>query len=80
MLCFSEFFHLQVLSVNPERKRLKLTHKKTLVESDLPIITSYNEVSRGMRLHGFIDSIREFGLIIRFYNFVKGLALKSRLG
>ena len=68
-----------MLNVNPEKKRLKLTHKKTLVNSDLPIITDYHTVARGMKLHGFVDHIGEFGLIIRFYNGVKGLAPLNRL-
>jgi len=70
----------RVLSVNAEKKRLKLTHKKTLVTSELPIITDYHEVTRGMKVHGYIDRIGEFGLIVRFYNGVKGLAPLNRLG
>ena len=70
----------KVLSINAEKKRLKLTHKKTLVTSELPIITDYHEVTRGMKVHGYIDRIGEFGLIVRFYNGVKGLAPLNRLG
>ena len=60
--------------MKPEKKRLTLTHKKTLVNSELPIVTSYSKLERGMEVHGYIDSIRDFGLIIKFYNNVKGLA------
>eukprot|EP00794_Sanderia_malayensis_P000681 gene681-2877_t len=70
----------KVLSINPERRHLTLTHKKTLVNSDLPIFTSYKGITRGMKTHGVIQSIREYGLIIRFYNFVRGLASKDKLG
>ena len=66
--------------MNPEKKRLKLTHKKTLVNSDLPIVTDYSSLTRGMELHGFVDHIAKFGLIIRFYNGVRGLAPTSHLG
>eukprot|EP00795_Rhopilema_esculentum_P012276 gene12276-2918_t len=64
----------RVIAVKPEKKRLTLTHKKTLVNSELPIVTSYSKLERGMEVHGYIDSIRDFGLIIKFYNYVKGLA------
>ncbi|EGD79227.1 hypothetical protein PTSG_12966 [Salpingoeca rosetta] len=55
------------------KRRLAFTCKKTLVESDLPVIASAASARRGMLAHGFIDSIRPFGCIVRFYNNVKGL-------
>ena len=74
------FLPFKVLNVFAKKKRLKLTHKKTLVDSDLPIITDYHSVTRGMKMHGYIHHIREFGLVIRFYNRVKGFAPLNFLG
>lgn len=70
----------QVLFVEPERKRLRLTHKKTLVNSELPLITNYSDIKLGMKSHGFITSIRDYGCIVHFYNNVRGLVLKTELG
>jgi rRNA biogenesis protein RRP5 len=76
------FFNIntQVLTVNPEKRRLQLTHKKTLVSSTLPILTQYDDAKRGMATHGFITSLRENGCLVTFYNNVKGFITKAELG
>ena len=67
--------------MEPDRRRLLLTHKKTLVTSSLPIITSYNDCTEpGTQAHGFVIAIKDFGCIISFYNNVKGLVPKEELG
>ena len=74
-------FLTQVLSVNPDRRRLLLTHKKTLVTSHLQIITEYNDCTKpGTSAHGFITAIKEYGCIVTFYNNVKGLVPRTQLG
>ena len=60
-----------------ERKRLRLTHKKTLVNSEFPIITNLSDVELGMKTHGFITSIRDYGCIV--HN-IHGLVPKAELG
>ncbi|CAB3976612.1 RRP5 homolog [Paramuricea clavata] len=70
----------RVLEVEAERKRLRLTHKKTLVNSEFPIITSLSKVELGMKTHGFITSIRDYGCIVHFYNNIHGLVPKAELG
>ncbi|XP_022096574.1 protein RRP5 homolog [Acanthaster planci] len=74
-----ELLELRVLYVNPERRRLLLTHKKSLVHSTLPVITSYDQPRRDMILHGFIISIKDFGYLVRFYNDITGLIPRSEL-
>lgn len=64
---------VQVLSVEPEGKKLYLTRKKALVESSLPLFLSYSDARPGRVSHGFIVCVKDFGCIVRFYNDVKGL-------
>ncbi|XP_007665837.1 protein RRP5 homolog isoform X2 [Ornithorhynchus anatinus] len=79
-------FHLgdeikgRVLSCIPSMKKLVLTLKKTLVNSDLPVITSYRAAKPQLQAHGFISKITEVGCIVGFYNNVRGLVPKGRLG
>ncbi|KAM4032061.1 protein RRP5 homolog [Anomaloglossus baeobatrachus] len=64
----------RVLSVDPATKKLILTRKKILINSKLPIITTYYDATPGLVTHGFIRSVRSCGCIVRFYNNVQGLA------
>ncbi|XP_038614080.1 protein RRP5 homolog [Tachyglossus aculeatus] len=79
-------FHLgdeikgRVLSCNPNVKKLVLTLKKTLVNSSLPVLTSYQAAKPELQAHGFISKIKEVGCIVRFYNDVRGLVPRRRLG
>jgi rRNA biogenesis protein RRP5 len=49
-----------------------LTAKKTLVESDLPIITRVEDARVGMVTHAVIFKIMENRLLVEFFNNVKG--------
>ncbi|KAI0314775.1 nucleic acid-binding protein [Amylostereum chailletii] len=62
----------RVLAVDPERKRIALTAKKTLVESELPTITSYDDAKVGMIAHAVVFRVAERRLQIEFFNNVKG--------
>lgn len=62
----------QVFTVDPERRRISLTAKKTLVESELPIITKFEEAKVGMLTHAVIFRISERRLQIEFFNNIKG--------
>lgn len=57
--------------MDPERKRVALTTKKTLVESDLPLITRLEDAEVGMVTHAVIFKIKESGLLVEFFNNVK---------
>ncbi|KAK4767494.1 hypothetical protein SAY86_015244 [Trapa natans] len=61
-------------------KRVTVTHKKTLVKSKLPIISSYTDVSDGLSTHGWISKIEKHGCFVRFYNGVQGFAPRHELG
>ncbi|KAJ3056513.1 Protein RRP5 [Rhizophlyctis rosea] len=63
----------QVLSSDPSKKRLILTHKKSLMTSTVPPITSYSGVTPGQVAMGVVQSLKEFGAIVTFYNDVKAL-------
>ncbi|CAL8330288.1 unnamed protein product [Lota lota] len=63
----------RVLSVEPDKKRVTLTRKKTMLQSTLPVVSSYRGARPGLISHGFVVSIKSFGCIVRFYNEVKGL-------
>ncbi|KAI9452549.1 nucleic acid-binding protein [Lactarius psammicola] len=62
----------RVLVVDPERKRVALTAKKTLVESDLPIVSRLEDAEVGMVTHAVIFKITEKRLLVEFFNNVKG--------
>ncbi|KAI9148007.1 ribosomal RNA processing RRP5 [Paramyrothecium foliicola] len=62
----------RVLSLNLSRKRIRLTLKKTLVNSELPVIKSYDEVSVGMQVLGTIMKLQSNGAHIQFYGSLRG--------
>uniref|UniRef100_A0A8C3DLD0 Protein RRP5 homolog n=1 Tax=Corvus moneduloides TaxID=1196302 RepID=A0A8C3DLD0_CORMO len=70
----------RVLECNPGGKKLILTLKKSLVQSKLPVLSSYEDAKPGLITHGFVVCAREFGCIVKFYNDVKGLVPKNELG
>lgn len=50
------------------------------MKSEYPVITNLNDVQIGMKTHGFITSIQNYGCIVHFYNNVHGLVPKGDLG
>ncbi|KAG9253772.1 uncharacterized protein F5Z01DRAFT_708057 [Emericellopsis atlantica] len=62
----------RVLSTNPSRKRMRLTMKKTLVNSDAPVVKDYNEISVGMQAPGTIVKLQNNGAFIQFYGSIRG--------
>ena len=70
----------QVLSVEPSRQRVYLTHKKTLVDSSLPVLSSYDQAKPGGVHHGFIRNIFTSSCLVEFFNHVKGKVHRSDLG
>jgi len=70
-----------VLSLDTERERVFLTHKKTLVNSELPKFSSFEAMKSGDITHGVITSIKEdLGIFVEFLNRVSGLVSLSDLG
>ncbi|KAI0720020.1 U3 snoRNP-associated protein Rrp5 [Cerioporus squamosus] len=61
----------RVLVVNPERKRIALTAKKTLVESNLPIISTLSDAQVGVVTHAVVFKVSDKSLQVEFYNNLK---------
>ncbi|XP_010131602.1 PREDICTED: protein RRP5 homolog [Buceros rhinoceros silvestris] len=69
----------RVLECNPAGRKLILTLKKSLVQSKLPVLSTYEDAKPGLITHGFVVCAREFGCIVKFYNDVKGLVPRNEL-
>jgi len=59
---------LQVLVVDPDRKRIALTAKKTLVESELPIISKLEDAKVGMVTHAVVYKVLDKAILVEFFN------------
>lgn len=62
----------RVLSTNPSKKQLRLTLKKSLVNSDLPIVQSFADLSRGLKCVGTIINVTPTGAFVQFYGELRG--------
>ncbi|KAJ6441591.1 rRNA biogenesis protein RRP5 [Purpureocillium lavendulum] len=69
----------RVLSTNPAKRTMRLTLKKTLVNSDAPPIKSYSEVSVGMQVPGTIVKLQANGAHIKFYGALRGFLPVSEM-
>ncbi|KXN86783.1 rRNA biogenesis protein RRP5 [Leucoagaricus sp. SymC.cos] len=63
----------RVLVVDPERKRISLTAKKTLLDSQLPILSSLEQVQLGIVVHAVVFKVHDKHLLIEFYNNLKAV-------
>ncbi|KAJ6519637.1 hypothetical protein C8R45DRAFT_1204771 [Mycena sanguinolenta] len=63
----------RVLAVDPERKRISLTAKKTLVESTLPVIATLEDAKVGTVVHAVIFKVFEKHLMVEFFNNLKAV-------
>lgn len=76
-VCYKSYFYyllsiasnveIKVLSTNPEKRRIRLTLKKTLVNSDLPILSSYEDATPGVQSVGTLINIIPQGAVVQFY-------------
>jgi rRNA biogenesis protein RRP5 len=62
----------RVLSTDPSEKKIRLTLKKTLVNSEAPPIKSYADIAKGMQSPGTIVNILPSGAVVQFYGTVRG--------
>lgn len=69
----------RVLSVNVSQKRMKLTMKKTLVNSEAPVLKSYDDVSIGLQVPGTIIKVQQNGARIQFYGALQGFLPTSEM-
>lgn len=71
----------RVLRVSVDAGNAIITFKKTLVKSTLAVVSSYDsEQFSGQWAHGTIISILDSGILVSFYNDVKGFAPLHELG
>lgn len=59
---------IQVLTVDPERKRISLSAKKTLIESTLPVLSKFEDARIGLVTHAVVFKVTEKGLQVEFFN------------
>ncbi|CAE6485208.1 unnamed protein product [Rhizoctonia solani] len=69
----------KVLSVNPERSRILLTLKKSLLESTLSIVASFDDAKVGMVTPGIVQRIEERFVILEYYGGVRALVPLNEL-
>ncbi|OZJ03378.1 hypothetical protein BZG36_04497, partial [Bifiguratus adelaidae] len=69
----------RVLAADASNKRVILTAKRSIVNSDLPIISSYEEATPGKSTHGVITSVRDNGCLVTFYSDVHGFVPLAEL-
>ncbi|EPQ61392.1 hypothetical protein GLOTRDRAFT_124234 [Gloeophyllum trabeum ATCC 11539] len=63
----------RVLVVDPERQRVVLTAKKTLIESTLPVVARLNDAKPGVVTHAVVFKVSEKNLNVEFYNGLKAI-------
>ena len=69
----------RVLSVDPWNRRIRLSLKKSLVNSGLQPWTSYDTLSPGMQSPGIVTSIVPKGAMIQFYGPVRAFLPVSQM-
>ncbi|KAF8746795.1 S1 RNA binding domain [Rhizoctonia solani] len=69
----------QVLNVNPERSRVLLTLKKSLLDSTLPILAAFEDAKVGIVTPGVVQRIEERFVILEYYGGVKALVPLNEL-
>ena len=70
------FISPKVLTVDPERNRVVLTAKKTLLNTTFPILTSFSEAKVGLLTHAVIFRVTDKHLLVEFFNDVKAVVPK----
>ncbi|KAI1455005.1 nucleic acid-binding protein [Annulohypoxylon moriforme] len=62
----------RVLSVTPAKRRIRLTLKKTLVNSEAIPLKSFDEITVGIQAPGTIVKLVQNGAMIQFYGTLRG--------
>lgn len=69
----------RVLSTEPAKRQIRLTLKKTLVNSEEAPIKSFGDVSVGMQVLGTIVNVLQNGAIVQFYGHLRGFLPLSEM-
>ena len=69
----------RVLSIDLERRQMRLTLKKTLLNRDAGIWKSYDQLRPGMQAPGTIINILPSGAVVQFYGSIRGFLPVSEM-
>lgn len=69
----------RVLSTIPEKRQIRLTLKKTLVNSDAETWTSFENLKPGLQAPGTLINISPSGAVVQFYGSVRGFLPVSEM-
>ena len=69
----------RVLWTDPSKKKMRLTMKKTLVNSDAPVVKNFSEVTVGMQIPGTIVKLESHAARIQFYGNLMGFLPVSEM-
>ncbi|KAF2088033.1 nucleic acid-binding protein [Saccharata proteae CBS 121410] len=69
----------RVLFVNPEKRQMGLTLKKSLVNSDAPVWTRYSDAHVGDQAPGTVINVLPKGAVIQFYENVRAFLPVSEM-
>ena len=69
----------RVLSTDLEKRQIRLTLKKTLVNSDAEIWDVYGKLKPGLQAPGTLINILPFGAVVQFYNSVRAFLPVSEM-
>ncbi|ORY86310.1 hypothetical protein BCR37DRAFT_376884, partial [Protomyces lactucae-debilis] len=69
----------RVLDSDPIKKRVTLTMKKSLVNAETPILSSYDSILTGAKSTGVIVKLYDSGALVQFYGGVHGFLPSSQM-
>ena len=69
----------RVLSTDPQKRQIRLTLKKTLVNSEVEPWTSYDALRTGLQAPGTIVNVLPTGAVVQFYGLVRGFLPVSEM-
>jgi rRNA biogenesis protein RRP5 len=69
----------RVMSTDPGKRQIRLTLKKSLVNSDVPILKGYEDAAPGMSSPGTLVNILPSGAVVQFYGRVRGFLPVSEM-
>lgn len=69
----------RILSVNLEKRQIRLTLKKSLLNSESAIWKDYKDIVPGAQSPGTIVNLQPHGAVVQFYGFVRGFLPVSEM-
>jgi rRNA biogenesis protein RRP5 len=70
---------VRVLSTNPEKRQIRLTLKKTLVNSDIEPWLDYHKIKVGAQSPGTLVNVLQDGAVVQFYGSIRGFLPVSEM-